>query len=239
MSLRWSLARLIQRFPRTLKAANIWRTGLVACLLLCAACAQAPTVPVTPAVAARTLHMEQGVASVIAELDQKQDWASMLRLAQSRLQLAPENTDWWFFHGYALARQGQHAAAIVSYEKAVRFSPEDEGAWLALAQSQIEVGMLDGAARTYQQVLRYRPESAQAYLALAELYQRQGRTALAVANYRESVRYDPSWVQAWYGLAAAYQKSGQAERRDEALAQLRKLDPAAAAQFEREYPAKR
>ncbi len=87
-------------------------------------------------------------------------------------------------------------------------------------------------------MLRHRPESAQAYLGLAELYQRQGQADLAISNYRESVRYDPDWVQAWYGLAAAYQRSGQRERRDEALQGLRKLDPAAADQFEKQYLSK-
>jgi Flp pilus assembly protein TadD len=52
------------------------------------------------------------------------------------------------------------------------------------------------------------------------------------------VRYEPDGAQAWYGLALAYQRSGQRERRDEALEGLRKLDPAAADQFEKQYPSK-
>ena len=52
------------------------------------------------------------------------------------------------------------------------------------------------------------------------------------------MRYDPDSAQGWYGLAAAYQSTGQRERRDEALQGLRKLDPAAADQFEKQYPSK-
>ena len=193
---------------------------------------------VTPVIAALAMRLDQGTAKAIAELDKKQDWPRMLVLARAELQREPGNSDWWFLQGYALARQGQHAEAIASYERAVRISPEDEGSWLSMAVSQIELRQPDGATRTYRQVLRYRPESAPAYLGLAELYQRQGKPDLAISNYRESVRYDPDGALAWYGLAAAYQKSGQRERRDEALAALRKLDPAAADRFEKQYPSK-
>ncbi len=193
---------------------------------------------VTPVVAAVARHMDERTGREIVELDQKQDWPGMLRLARVELQREPGSAEWWFLQGYALARQGQHAEAIASYEQAVRISPEDEGSWLSMAQSQIELGQPERAIRTYQQVLHYRPESAQAYLGLAELYQRQGQADLAISNYRESVRYEPDGAQAWYGLAVAYQRSGQRERRDEALEGLRKLDPAAADQFEKQYPSK-
>ncbi len=57
-------------------------------------------------------------------------------------------------------------------------------------------------------------------------------------NYRECVRYEPHLAQGWYGLAAAYQQTGQHEHRNEALHGLRKLDPAAAEQFEKQYLSK-
>jgi tetratricopeptide (TPR) repeat protein len=100
------------------------------------------------------------------------------------------------------------------------------------------LGLPGEAARAYRQALRYRPESAQAYLALAELYQRQGQLDLAIPNYRESVRYEPDLEEAWYGLATAYQRAGQIELRDQALQGLRKLDPAAADQLEKQFLAK-
>jgi len=193
---------------------------------------------VTPIVAAIASRLDQATARHIVDLEQKQDWAGMLALAQAQLQREPGRADWWGLQGYALARQGQHAAAIESYERAVRLSPEDESSWLALAQSQNELGRFDQAIQTYRQALRYRPESAQAYLALANLYQRQGQPDLALPNYRESVRYDPDSAQGWYGLAAAYQSTGQREARDQALRRLRKLDPAAADQFEKQYRSK-
>ncbi|OGA36063.1 MAG: hypothetical protein A3G80_05450 [Betaproteobacteria bacterium RIFCSPLOWO2_12_FULL_62_13b] len=211
------------------------RAGGIACLVVCAACAQVVLVSVTPVIAALASHLDQGSAREIVELEKKRDWPGMLSLARALLQREPGRADWWFLQGYALARQGQHAAAIESYQHAVRINPEDEGSWLALGQSQSALGQMERAIQTYRQVLRYRPESAQAYLALADLYIRQGRPDLAIPNYRESVRYDPDSAQSWYGLAAAYQSTGQRERRDEALQGLRKLDPAAADQFEKQY----
>ncbi len=193
---------------------------------------------VTPMIAAFASHLDQGTASAIVELDRKQDWPGMLSLARALQQREPIRSEWWFLQGYAFARQGQHAAAVELYQQAVRISPEDEGSWLALGQSQSELGQTERAAQSYRQALRYRPESAPAYLALAELYQRQGRPDLAIPNYRESVRYDPDSAQAWHGLASAYQKTGQRERRDDALQGLRQLDPAAANQFEKQYPSK-
>lgn len=214
------------------------RAGVVACLFVCGACAQVALVSVTPMVAALARHVDQRTSREIVELEQKRDWPGMLALAQAQLQREPVRAEWWWLQGYALARQEQHAAAIESYEQALRISPEDEGSWLALGQSQSELGRPEQAIKAYRQALRHRPESAQVYLALAELYQRQGQPHLALPNYRESVRYEPDSVPAWHGLAAAYQQTGQRERRDQAVEALRKLDPAAADQFEKQYPSK-
>ena len=214
------------------------RVGVIACLVFCAACAQVALMSVTPMIAAFASHLDQRTASAITEMEKKQDWAGMLKLARAQLEREPTRMDWWFLQGYALARQGQHAAAIESLQKAIRISPEDESSWLALGRSQSALGQMEGAIQTYRQALRYRPESAPAYLALADIYLQKGQVELAISNYRENVRYDPSSVQGWYSLAAAYQSTGQRERRDEALQSLRKLDRAAADQFEKQYPSK-
>jgi tetratricopeptide (TPR) repeat protein len=162
----------------------------------------------------------------------------MVALAQAQLQRDATGANWWWLQGYALARQGQHAAAIESYRQALRISPEDEQTWLWLAQSQNELGRSDLAIQAYKQALRNRPESAQAYLALADHYQQHGQPDLALANYREAVRYDSDLAQAWYGLAIAYHQTGQDDRRDQALQGLRKLDPAAADQLEKAFRSK-
>ena len=214
------------------------RAGVIVCLVFCAACAQVALMSVTPMIAALASHLDQRTASEIVELEKKQDWPGMLKLARAQLEREPTRMDWWFLQGYALARQGQHAAAIESFQKAIRISPEDESSALALGRSQSALGQMEGAIQTYRQALRYRPESAPAYLALADIYLQKGQVELAISNYRENVRYDPSSVQGWYSLAAAYQNTGQRERRDEALQGLRKLDPAAADQFEKQYPSK-
>ena len=214
------------------------RAGVTACLVFCAACAQVAVEAVTPMLAAFVTHLDQRTASAITDLDKKQDWAGMLGLARAQLEREPDRTDWWFLQGYALARQGQHAAAIESFQKAIRLSPEDESSWLALGRSQSALGQRESAIQTYRQALRYRPESAPAYLALADIYLQKGQVELAISNYRENVRYDPDSAQGWYSLAAAYQSVGQRERRDEALKSLRKLDRAAADQFEKQYLSK-
>ena len=217
---------------------GFWWAGSIACLVLCFACAQVALVWATPIIAVLASRIDRQSAEEIAELEKKQDWPGMLRLARLHLQREPGRAEWWFLQGSALARQGQHAEAIESYQHAIRISPEDEASWLFLARSQSELGQMDRAIQTYRQALRYRPESAPAYLALAGAYQRQGRPDLAIVNYRECVRYEPSSAQGWYGLAAAYQQTGEHEHRDEALHGLRKLDPAAADQFEKQYLSK-
>lgn len=214
------------------------RAGVIACLVFCAACAQVALMSVTPVIAALASHLDQRTASQITEMEKKKDWPGMLTLARAQLAREPGRADWWFLQGYALARQGQHAAAVESYQRAIRISPEDEATWLALGASQSALGQMERAIQTYQQLLRNRPESAQAYLALADTYQTQGRMDLAITNYRECVRYDPDSAQGWYGLTVSYQLTRQSERRDEALQSLRKLAPAVADQYEKQYPAK-
>src|ERR1035437_1451905 len=131
---------------------------------------------VTPMIAALARHLDERTASEIVELEKKQDWPGMLGLARGQLQREPGRAEWWFLQGYALARQGQHAAAVESYQQATRISPEDEGSWLALGQSQSALGQMERAIPTYRQAPRHRPESAQAYLAPAHIYlqKRQG-----------------------------------------------------------------
>jgi cytochrome c-type biogenesis protein CcmH/NrfG len=220
----------------------IRRAGVLACIAVCGACAQVAvqvaSMAVTPTVAAFARHVDQSTARRIVELDQKQDWPGMAALAQAQLQRDATSANWWWLQGYALARQDQHAAAVESYQQALRISPEDENTWLSLAQSQDALGRSDLAVRAYRQALRNRPESAQAYLALAEHYMQHGDPDRALPNYRESVRYDAYLAQSWYGLATAYNLTGQNERRDEALQGLRKLDPAAADQLEKQFRAK-
>jgi tetratricopeptide (TPR) repeat protein len=213
------------------------RAGLVACLVVCAACAQVALVAVTPVIAAFASHLDQASARAIVDLEKKQDWPGMLALAHVLLQREPERSDWWFLQGYAHARMGQHAEAVQSYERATRLSPEDEPAWLSLGQSQNELGQPERAIQAYKQALRFRPESAQAYQALGDIYQKQGKQDLAIANFKECVRYDPESAQGWYGLAHAYHLNRQVERRNEAVQKLRKLVPAIAEQFEKRYPA--
>lgn len=193
---------------------------------------------VTPLVAAVARHVDGRTAREILELEQKQDWPGLLALAQRQLARAPEQAEWWFLQGYALARQGQHDAAVASYQQALRISPEDETALLALGQSQAESGRFADAEHAYRQALRYRPESAQAYLALADLYLQRRQPDLALPNYRESVRYEPDLAPAWVGLATAYHATGQVGRRDQAVQGLRRLDPAAADALEKQFRSK-
>lgn len=214
------------------------RAGSIACLVACGACAQVALEMGPPVIAIFASRFDKTTAERITELEKKKDWPGMLRLAQTQLQRQPDRADWWFLQGYALARQGQHQAAVESFQEATRLSPEDEGSWLALGASQMDLARPEQAIQAYRQALSYRPESAPAYLALADLYQRQGKPDLAIPNYRECVRYEPDLEQCWYGLAGAYHATGQGERRDQALLKLRKLDPAAAKQFEKQYPSK-
>ena len=175
---------------------------------------------VPPIIDALVLHLDQGSAREVVELERKNDWPGMLSMAHAQLQREPGRSDWWFLQGYALSRQGRHAAAIESYREAIRLSPEEEGSWLALGVSQSELGQHEAAITTYRQALRYRPGSARAYLALADVYLGQGRADLAIPNYRESVRYDRESAQGWYGLAASYLSTGQRVRAEEAMSEL-------------------
>ena len=193
---------------------------------------------VTPVIAALTTHLDQATGREVMDLEKKQDWPGMLGLARNLLLREPGRSDWWFLQGYALGRLGKHAEAVQSYERATRLSPEDEPAWLSMGQSQSELGLSERAIQTYKQALRYRPESAQAYQALGDIYQKQGKLDLAIFNYRECVRYDAESAQAWYGLAVAYQLSRQSGPRDESVQILRKLAPAIADKFDKQYPPK-
>jgi tetratricopeptide (TPR) repeat protein len=216
----------------------ITRAGSIACLVICAACAAAAFFPITPAISFLVIGTDQPSREEILALEKKHDWPGMLKYARAKLQSESRNSDWWFLQGYALARQEKHAEAVDSYKQALGISPEDEGSWIYMGYSQIELGQPDHAIRTFEQALRYRPTSAITYLALADAYAKKDQPVRAIPNYLESVRYQPDLMEGWYGLAVAYQKMGMSARRDGALQSVRKLDPSAAAAFEKQYLSK-
>jgi tetratricopeptide (TPR) repeat protein len=209
--------------------------GVIACLFLCAACAQMALLPISPIISALASLPDPDTAEEIVAMEKKRDWPGLVRYAQAKLQVEPRKSDWWFLQGYALARQSRHTEAIAAYQQALKISPEDEGSWLYLGYSQRESGQSELAIRTFSQALRYRPESAITYLALADTYARQNQFDRAIPGYRESVRYDSRLLEGWYGLAVACHSTGQRDCRDEALKSVQKIDPRASAEFERLY----
>src|SRR5450759_630565 len=78
------------------------RAGVIVCLVFCAACAQVALMSVTPMIAALASHLDQRTASEIVELEKKQDWPGMLKLARAQLAREPTRMDWWFLQGLSL-----------------------------------------------------------------------------------------------------------------------------------------
>ncbi len=192
-----------------------------------------------PVIAIFASRFDKTTAERITELEKKKDWPGMLRLAQAQLQREPGRADWWFLQGYALARQGQHEAAVESYKQATRLSPEDEGSWLALGASQMDLGRPERAIEAYRQALSYRPESARAYLALADLYQRQGETGARHSQLsRDACATSRIWRRLGTDWPALIISAGNANAGTRPLLNLRKLDPASAEQFEKQYLSK-
>jgi len=205
--------------------------------LLCS-CAQTPseveafasTTPLLQNSLARRAHF-LGAGPQVLELEKKEDWAGLVRLARERLLREPDNADWELIGGYGLLQLKDYRQAAAAFSRATQRSPEDIDAWNLLGESQRASGDPARAARTLERAATVSRTSQLTYFLLGEAYREDGRPDRAINAYRESVRLEPRFAPAWYGLGSVYLQTGRQEELKAVMEQLQKLNPALAEQL--------
>jgi tetratricopeptide (TPR) repeat protein len=177
-------------------------------------------------------HAEDANVKQISELEAKQDWPGILKVALGNIQRDPSNHDWWLIAGYAHSRLGEHAQAIPCYQTAIRLRPDDVYSWNLLAQSYRSTNEPERAIRTLEQVLLIKSDSAVSFFLLGESYRDINLYERAIPNYISAAGIAPAMGEAWYGLGISYARIGRRNELPLILERLRKVDPPRAAQLE-------
>jgi len=136
--------------------------------------------------------------------------------AQARLQQAQELRR----QADAQAFAGDSAAAIASYDEALRVSPHNLAAEIGLAQAYRGVHNYDEAKRVLERSRAEHPQSEKPLAALGDLEIELQTYDAAIAHLRAALAIVPSDVESRNRLAVAYQAKGDL---DSALAQIAKV----------------
>lgn len=125
--------------------------------------------------------------SRLAELDGRQDWVGLVRLADQRLAETERERDasWLGIKGYGLRQAGRCDEAVVALELALQARPEFSGALDLIGQCHMEAGRHEQAIASYGALLRRDPGSLQARANLVRAHARRGEGSLAVGHLEQ------------------------------------------------------
>ena len=154
--------------------------------------------------------------------DDKQFLAAFRRAVR----LEPNDADYYYMLGDALARLGRHQEAVPALREAIQMSPADGSYRLALGAALWRLGRYEEAAQALGEAVRLRAEDSASLAAL-------GATLAALARHRDAVRVLHQAIRREGRHASAYNNLGAAlwgmARRADALLAFRRacqLEPA-------------
>lgn len=160
-----------------------------------------------------------------AELPGRDAIAAMRRAAEAH----PEDPDYWFMLGSALARRGEHAAAVPAYQEALRFPTAERSYRRCLGASLLQLGRLEEARESFEAALRDEPEDADAANGLALALLRLGRPGEAVPVLR-GIASPGAARAAWHSnLGAALFAAGSAAEAESSFRRALRSEPRTAA----------
>ncbi len=176
-------------------------------------------------------HADDANVRRISELEAKNDWPGILKLAQGKLQRDGNSHDWWLIAGFANTQMGQHVQAIPFYQTAIRLSPDDIYTWNLLAQSYRTINEPERAIRTIEQALLIKSDSAMSFFLLGESYRDINLYERAAPSYVQAIGLDAGMADAWYGLGVSYARTGRRAELAAIHERLVKLNPGLASQL--------
>ena len=160
----------------------------------------------------------------VAELDKKQDWATMVQFAEEQQKRDPEGSDWGVVAGYGWLRSRDYAKAIAALSRVTQRNPEDVSAWNLLGEAQRQAGQPGRAAQTLERASIIGRTSYLTFFLLGEAYRDGSRLDRAVGAYREAVRLEPLFPRGWFELGSTQVRIGERKDAEAALEILQKLD---------------
>ena len=168
-------------------------------------------------------------------LAQRGRYAESLAGFQQAMALRPERSEFHGNYGLLLAQLGRRAEGITELRYRLRHSSGDLGTRTNLGLALLEEGHIDDAIGEFETVIRIDPRSVPALVNLGRARLSQGRIQDAAAAFERALSAAPNYPIARLGLARAHLAGGDRAGAYQQFVLLRRLDPAFASQFEREF----
>ena len=138
-------------------------------------------------------------------------------------ELAPDNADYQFQHGVALARADKPKEALAAFERAVKLDPKHAQAALMVGVSHADAGDEEAALAWFTKAAAIDPKYAMAHGNVGQIHQNRGNHEEALAAFEKAVEATPKDWRFRSKLVQLYQALGQIEQRDHELAVIRDM----------------
>lgn len=136
--------------------------------------------------------------------------ASAAALAEAR-RLQPDLFRWPYLQGIVRRLEGDHEAALESFQRALTLSPGYAPAHARLGEVLLELGRPEEAEGAYREALALDPALAAAWEGLGRLAYDRGDAAAAVEGFQRALELQPRASSLHHQLGLAYRALGDLE----------------------------
>lgn len=127
--------------------------------------------------------------------------------------------------GIALARRGDHAAAVDEFRAALKLQPAYGEAYYNLGMSLEQIGDAESAISAFRSAVRFRPNSAVMHLGLALALAQSSDNKNAASEFRQAIRLDPKSAVSHYNLGLLFAQTDQLQSAVTELHEAIRLNP--------------
>ena len=117
--------------------------------------------------------------------------AAIQCMAQA-LAIEPGQADGWFNLGFLQQEEGEHAAAITSFERALAINEKLDRAFYGKALSLIKLEQVEAAIAPLQKNTELQPMSPYGWYQLAHVYHRLGDAERVAKTIRRLAQFEPA-----------------------------------------------
>ena len=144
--------------------------------------------------------------------------------------LDPEAPRWPYLAGLAARIDGDPAAAVTAFGRALELSPEDPAVHVRLGDARLALGRTTDAEASYREALRLHAERPAAHYGLGRIAAGRGEHREAIARFERALELQPSATSLHHQIGMAHRALGDREAARRSLAantggRLRVVDP--------------
>lgn len=150
------------------------------------------------------------------------------------LKVMPNDAQTWSNLGGAYLAQEKLTEAVEAYQQAVSVDPNYANGWYNLGIAYGSQKKYIDAIDAFRKAVKANPDFFEAWYNLGVVSYQGGEHQEAVFFYQEALKRRPEYVDAWGGLVRSYLALKEYEKAGEAAREMKKLDPAKAAELANE-----